>query len=106
MARGVDDVKAVPGKTGAARRAAPAQGHDAVRYRAALRRFCLSSASKMAAAIRGPMSKQPSGNGVQRRRCGASTSGRNGIERRTGYAVGGRRLRRACERTIDPARVH
>jgi hypothetical protein len=77
MARSVDDVKAVPGKTGAARSNCARAGFDAVRYRAALKRFCFRSASKMAAAIRGPMSKQSSGNGVQRRLCGADVRPRD-----------------------------
>jgi hypothetical protein len=77
MARSVDDVKAVSGKTGAARPSCARAGFDAVRYRAALRRFCLSSASKMAAAIRVPVSKQSSGNGVQRRLCGADVRPRD-----------------------------
>ena len=97
MARSVDDVKAVPGKTGAARSNCARAGFDAVRYRAALKRFCFRSASKMAAAIRGRCADSPAETAF---------SADCAVLRRPAarYAVGGRRLRRACERTIDPAR--
>jgi len=60
----------------------------------------------MAAAIRGPMSKQWSGNGVQRRRCGAPTSGRDTPQAAgaCGAPVSARSIRPGCIRRLVVAR--